>query len=125
KGGLTVGRKRRGRGEGAVFFSDAKQTWVARAVVGVKPDGSPRHKEVTAKTKGEVLAKMRRAEEEARAGHLAGDGKLTAGQYLQHWLDNVARPSVRETTWASYERCVRLHLKDRIGGVRLADLRPV
>jgi hypothetical protein len=35
-------KRRRGRGEGAVFFSESKQTWVARAVVGRKPNGSPK-----------------------------------------------------------------------------------
>ncbi len=50
---------------------------------------------------------------------------MTVGGYLVHWADNVAKPSVHETTWNSYERCVRLHLVPRIGGFNLAQLRPV
>jgi integrase len=118
-------RQRRARGDGAVFFSESKGCWVGRAIVGVKPDGKPKYKEVSAKTQGECLAKKRKAEEDAKAGLLSDAKPLTVGQYLDHWLDNVARPSVRETTWSSYERCVRLHLKPRLGGVKLSRLRPV
>jgi hypothetical protein len=118
-------RRRRGRGEGAVFYSASKGCWVARAVVGVKPSGSPKYKEVTAKSKGEVLAKKTRLQQDAAAGRLNETSGMTAGQYLGHWLESTARPSVAPTTWASYERCVRLHLIPRIGGIRLAQLRPV
>src|SRR5690242_4698986 len=118
-------RKRRGRGEGAVFYSGSKGCWVARAVVGVKPSGRPHYQEVTARAKGEVLAKKRQAEEDAKAGRVGDAAKMTAGKFLQHWLDNTAKPSVEATTWVSYERCVRLHLTPRIGGILLPQLRPV
>src|SRR5262249_26086773 len=73
----------------------------------------------------EALRKKRLAEDAARAGALSGDnGNLTVGDYLEHWLQNTSKPSVEITTWTSYERCVRLHLKPRIGGVKLRDLRP-
>jgi integrase len=118
-------KRRRGRGEGAVFFSESKQCWIGRAIIGVLPDGTPERKEVSAKTKGEVLDKIKKAEEDARAGHTAEADHMTTGQYLQHWLDNVSKPSVSPTTWERYEQCVRLHLTPRIGGVRLDRLRPV
>ena len=51
-----------------------------------------------------------------------GTRQLLAGQL---WLDNIARPSVRATTWDGYELAVRLHLKTRsIAGYKLSDLRP-
>jgi integrase len=118
-------RQRRARGDGAVFFSESKGCWVGRAIVGVKPDGKPKYKEVSARTQGECLRKKRKAEEDAKAGRLSDAGPMTVGQYLDHWCENVARPSVHETTWTSYERCVRLHLKPRLGGVKLSQLRPV
>jgi integrase len=118
-------RQRRARGEGAVFYSEAKESWIGRAVVGVKPDGKPRYKEVSAKTQGETLAKKKQVEEDARTGRLSDGKPMTLGQYLSHLQDNVAKPSVHETTWNSYERCVRLHLTPRIGGHKLAGLRPV
>jgi integrase len=118
-------RKRRGRGEGAVFFSESKSCWIARAVVGVQPSGKQRVKEVSAKTKGEVLVKKKKAEETASGGRLGDVAGLTLGQFLDHWLNNVSKPSVEPTTWPSYERCVRLHLKPRVGGIKLEQLRPL
>jgi integrase len=117
-------RKRRARGEGAAFFSESKQSWVGRAQVGKLPTGGPRYKEVSAKTQGEVLARMRKAIDDAKARRLRSGKPLTVGQHLHHWLENVAKISTHETTWRSYERVVRLHLLGRIGGVKLADLYP-
>jgi integrase len=120
-----MARKRRGRGEGAVFYSERKNCWIARAIIGVKSDGKPLLKEVSAQTKGAVLSKMRKAEDDAKAGRIGDTAKLTVGQYLDHWLENTAKPSVELSTWTSYERCVRKHLKTRIGGILLAQLRPL
>jgi site-specific recombinase XerD len=107
-----------------VFFSASKNCWIGRAIIGIQPDGRPKYKEVTAQTQGECLGK-KKAEEEAKAGRLSDAKPMTVGQYLDHWCENVAKPSVHESTWNSYERCVRLHLKLRLGGVKLGQLRPV
>jgi integrase len=120
-----MGRKRRGRGEGAVFYSEAKGCWIGRAIVGLKPNGQPRYQEVSAQTQREVLDKKWRAEEDAQAGRLTGTKAMTVAQYLTHWQDNVAKPSVHVTTWTRYEQCVRLHLIPRLGGIKLAQLRPI
>ena len=117
-------KTRRGRGEGAVFYSESKGWWIGRAIVGVKPNGKPLYREVTAKTKGAALTKKQKAEEAARSGALTDTDRMTLGQFLDHWLTNVSKPSVAITTWESYERCARLHLKPKIGGVRMAQLRP-
>ena len=120
-----MGRKRRARGDGAVFFSESKGCWVGRAIVGIQPNGKPKYKEVSAQTQGECLAKKRRAEEEAKAGRLSDAKPMTVAQYLDHWLENVSKPSVHLSTWDSYERCVRCHIKPYLGGVKLGQLRPV
>jgi integrase len=120
-----MARRRRGRGEGSVFYSDSKGCWVGRAIVGVKPTGAPKYREVTARSQAEALRKKLKAEADATAGRVGDTDRMTVGQYLAHWLDNVSKPSVEATTWASYERCVRLHLTPRLGGIKLAQLRPV
>lgn len=120
-------KSRRGRGEGALFFSESKNCWIGRAVVGVKPNGSPRLKEVTAKTQGEVVEKIKKAEEAARQFVPVDDGKMTVGKLLDLWLESH-KPDVQLTTWESYERCCRLHLKHEsigLGGIKLVDLRPM
>jgi integrase len=117
--------KRAPRGGGSVFWSDSKGCWIGRAIVGTKPNGNPLHRECTGRTQAEALRKKRLAEDAARAGVLSGgNSSLTVGDYLEHWLQNTSKPSVEITTWTSYERCVRLHLKPRIGGIKLREFRP-
>lgn len=113
-------KRKRGRGEGAVFYSEAKAVWVARAVVGVKPDGSPLRKEVTAHTKADVLQKIREAEAEARSGLVAPT--MLLGDWFAHWLVNVARPSIEPTTYRKYTSAVRLHILPTFQALPLASL---
>jgi integrase len=46
----------------------------------------------------------------------------SAGEHLDHWLNDIAKPNTRPNTWDRYEQVVRLHLKPRIGGVPLRKL---
>lgn len=47
--------------------------------------------------------------------------KDTTGAWLDVWL-GIIRPTVRPSTWASYEKNVRLHIKPHIGVVELRRL---
>ena len=48
----------------------------------------------------------------------------TLGQFLTRWLEDVARPRVRATTWTSYEAAISRHVEPYIGGHNLAKLTP-
>jgi integrase len=50
--------------------------------------------------------------------------KSTVATYLDHWLANVARPTIAETTCENYAQMVRNHLKPHLGGRRLTSLTP-
>ena len=82
-------------------------------------------RKVSAKTKGEVLVKLRKAEEDARAGRIGDAAKITVGQYLDHWLNNASKPTIEPGTWNAYRSVVENHLKKRIGGLRLVQMRPL
>ena len=73
-------KRRRGRGEGAVFYSEAKGCWIARPIVGQLPNGKPKYREVTGRTKGEAMERKRQTEEDAGAGRITEAGTMTAGQ---------------------------------------------
>lgn len=49
---------------------------------------------------------------------------LTLGEWLPHWLELYARPSVRHSTYVSYEGYVRKHLVPALGAVQLDKLAP-
>jgi hypothetical protein len=117
--------KRGVRGDGTLFWSDYHKAWIGRAVVGVRPDGQPITKQVQGQTRALAFRRKKEVEEKARAGLIGEAAKITTGQYLDHWLKNVAKPTVQLSTWTSYERCVRLHLVPRIGGILLCQLKKV
>jgi integrase len=113
-------KKRRIKGEGSLFFNKTKGLYIARAIVGYHPDGRVRYKECSGRTKIEALEKKREAEKKGARG--LDKEKTTLGEYLDRWLTDAVKPSVEETTYASYERCVRKHIKPRIGGFPLGEL---
>lgn len=49
---------------------------------------------------------------------------LSIGQFLDEWLEHIAQPAVRATTYAKYETFVRLYLKPGLGTRRLTQLSP-
>ncbi len=49
---------------------------------------------------------------------------LTLGEWLPHWLELYARPSVRHSTYVSYEGYVRKHLVPALGALPLDKLIP-
>ncbi len=50
--------------------------------------------------------------------------RQTVTQFLDQWLENVAKPSVRPKTLHSYAQIVRLYLKPALGHHQLAKLAP-
>lgn len=47
------------------------------------------------------------------------------GEFLDQWLEEVVRPSVRPWTYVAYEVHVRLHIKPVLGSIKLEDLTPM
>jgi integrase len=115
-------RKRRGRGEGAIF-QRADGLWTASASLGYDSEGKRKRRTVYGATKKEVQEKLSKLQRDG-VGALGEADRLTVGQYLGRWL-GIVRPTVEPNTYAPYERHVRLHLTPHIGGVKLAKLAPL
>lgn len=47
--------------------------------------------------------------------------RLTLGQYLREWLEDV-RPRLAPATWRKHEQHIRVHLAPALGGRRLSEL---
>ena len=52
------------------------------------------------------------------------DTPLTLATFLEGWLTDVVRLSVRPRTFVSYRSVVRLHLAPALGAIPLVELRP-
>jgi integrase len=81
-------------------------------------------KSLYGKTRREVQQKLVVAQRDLQRGITPTDDRLTTGQFLDRWLEDVAKATVRPRTYVSYEQTVRLHLKPTLGRIVLSRLRP-
>lgn len=108
---------RRGNNEGSIR-QRADGLWEARLSI------EGRQRSVYAKTRADVVTRMRQAQRLAEKGLPQAQETVTVGQFLANWLESSVRPSVRASTYSAYESHVRLHLTPSIGRVRLVKLQP-
>ncbi len=50
--------------------------------------------------------------------------RQTVGEFLSKWLEDLARPSVRPSTYSSYAQLVRLYIGPALGHIQLGKLSP-
>jgi integrase len=99
---------KRGNGEGSIYqMSDGR--WRAAVSIGYQ-GGKPKRKTITAQTRTEVADRLKKVLHDQSRGLNINTDKQTTGQYLDAWLENTARPSIRPKTYRSYEQTVRNHL---------------
>ena len=118
---MTADRQRH-YGEGTVFQRSCDGLWIARLEIGQGPDGRRRRWQAASRTRRGALQALRAARLHRSDGlPIAGSAWTVAG-WLRHWLDSIAQPTVRPTTWRDYEAVIRRHLIPALGPIRLADL---
>lgn len=119
--------KRRGHGEGSIFFQKSRNRWVGSVDLGDDGSGKRRRASVTGQTKAAVKTKLRAIQHQAETGLPVTDGSLTFGRYLDRWLAEVlpARAKVKSSnTIDNYRWAVERHLKPTLGAKRLRALSP-
>ena len=110
------GVKRRGSGEGSIYpRKDGR--WISYVRL---PDG---RKKFFSGTKEAVTERLREAQRQAHAGQLVLGRDAALSLYLERWLAESVRHSVRPKTYENYDLCVR-RLLPTIGRVRLRALTP-
>ncbi len=113
----TTGRKR-GNNEGSIR-QRPDGSWEAR----VSLSGGKR-KSLYGKTRAEVAKKLTEARRAADQGLPVATGRNTVAGFLNRWLEEVARPGVRPSTFAGYRNVVEHHLIPMIGKMPLDRLTP-
>src|SRR3954471_10582091 len=119
---MTMGRRPNGA---STIYEGKDGKWHGRVTVGIKDDGKPDRRHVERKTEAEVIKAVRELERQRDAGRVRKAGqRYTVAQWLTHWLDNIAKPSVRENTYSGYRAAVNTHLIPGVGSHRLEKLQP-
>src|SRR5215217_3530329 len=111
--------KKRGNGEGSIHRRKSGG-WCAQYTV-YSAKGRKR-KTLYGKTRQEVAAKLATALSNRKGGLTFDAGNLTLGDYLDRWLNDSVRDTVRQRTWERYEQIVRVHIKPALGRIKLKAL---
>ena len=76
------------------------------------------------KRREDVREKLTKAIADRDGGLVYDAGNITVGEYLDRWLNDSVRDTVRQRTWERYEQFVRVHLTPALGKIKLAKLTP-
>jgi integrase len=113
---------RRGANEGSVYRRKDGR-WAAVLNLGYG-GGKRQRKTFYAATRQEVASRLAAAVRDHQLGKAPVPEREKLGDFLQKWLEDVAKHSVRASTYRGYEVLLRLHIIPEIGHLKLARLAP-
>ena len=109
----------------STIYKGSDGYWHGRVTVGITDEGKPDRRHVMSRSRATVLDKVRELEKKRDAGGVPAAGlRWTVGSWLEHWLETIARPSIRENSYDAYRIAVRNHLIPGVGAHRLDQLTP-
>src|SRR5215218_6918653 len=111
-----------GNGEAGITRHKNSGLYMARYTVQT-PTG-PKRKTLYGKTRREVDEKLTKAKADRDGGLIFDADNVKVGEYLERWLADSVRDTVRPTTFERYEQMVRLHIRPVLGKLKLKDLTP-
>ena len=114
--------KRRANGEGNIRKRKDGR-WEGRYTAAHDPvTGKQIFKNVLAKTQAECREKLNQAIQVVGALDVAKAEKMTVSSWLDIWMENYGKLSMRPSTYANYETLIRLHIKPYIGDILIGKL---
>jgi len=91
----------------------------------VQTPAGPKRKTIYGKTRKDVSTKLTKAMADREVGLVFDDEKMTVGEFLDRWLSDAVRGTVRESTFDRDSYLVAVHVKPALGRIRLSALSPV
>jgi integrase len=112
-------------GESSFYYSETDGYWHGRVIVGTRDDGTPDRRHCRSKDKKKALEKFQALKKMRDAGTVRKPGMApTVNEWLTHWLENIAAPSVRYKTLNGYRTAVHHHLIPGLGAHRIDKVQP-
>ena len=84
----------------------------------------PKRRHVYGSTRKEAADKLAKAMADRNGGIELDPSNVTVDEYLQRWLNDSVKGSVRPITFESYERLIRVHIVPAVGRIKLKALSP-
>lgn len=112
---------RKSNGEGTVYFNEKRQRWEAQLSYR-DSDNKTKRKMFIGKTQKEANKKKRQWQQNQENGLLPESDKLTVGIWVDRWLEDFIKPSVRTKTYEKYNSCMKSYIKPIFKDVLIKQL---
>ena len=115
--------KKNGNGEGSIYphKKNGKKVGYRGAYVMQTAEG-PKRRYVSGKDRDQVRRKLTEAMANRDKGLIYDDDNLTVKEYLDRWLSDSVRGTVRESTYSRDKYLVANHIKPALGQLKLRNL---
>lgn len=113
---------RRSNHEGSIYQRKFDGLWMGVAHVGYDPQGKPLRKYVSAKTRTEVVRKLKDLRRRIDDGLLLKDDDVKLAELFERWFNDVMRHQIAPSTFSNYQTVARMHILPRLGNKRLVEL---
>jgi integrase len=121
-----MAKKKRGNGEGSIYEHKKNGKKVGyRGAYTVYTASGPKRRYVSGKTRDDVRAKLTKAMSDRDGGLVFDAGDLTVGEYLDRWLENSVKDTVRPSTYEVHRYMIHPYIVPALGRLKLKDLNPV
>jgi integrase len=115
--------KKNGNGEGSIYPHKKNEKKVGyRGAYWVQTAEGPKRRYVSGKDRGQVRRKLTESMANRDKGFIYDDDNLTVGEYLDRWLSDSVRGTVRESTYSRDKYLVTNHIKPTLGRLKLKNL---
>jgi integrase len=113
--------KRRSKGDGSLYWSEARQRWIAEVTIGYTPAGKRIYRSGSGKTKTEAKAKLKEVMRDHDDGLAITPHNVTVADAVNDWLA-YGLPGRSKNTVDKYGYLCRGHILPDIGARKLRDL---
>lgn len=110
---------KRGNGEGSIYQRKSDKKWVGSISL-----ENGKRKVFYGKSRKEVQEKMKGALHEQQQGTLVTAPQQTLKSYLEQWLEEVQKPTLRVSSYVKYRKLLNTHILPTLGNVHMQKLTP-
>ena len=97
--------------------------WVAQITLGYSPEGKQIIKQITGKTRKEVLEKLEEIKLQVKQNKYVDKNLISLTQWIHDYLHIYKKIQIRQTTFDKYENLFRNHILTYFQNYRLQDIR--
>jgi integrase len=113
--------RKRGHGESTIV-QRPDGSWMGQVSFPNAPDGKRVRKTIYGKTRAETVKKVKELEALRTAGEPVPTKDVTVEMLMTRWLGEVVKPSLKASTYRSYEQMVRNHIIPASGKQKVCQI---